>query len=952
VRSTPESLVLEFDLPEVTLEPVSGQDGEYVRVRASGLEPGAVPGAPQLPQTGTLIGLPPAGQATVQVLEAEEERVPLSIPVYPVPVPVAPEVDSEHRERGLLPGDVGASGLELAFALDAEIYGQDASYPARVVELGEPGWVRDRRVAPVVLHPVRCNPVRGERVLTRRLVVEIRFEDETRTVDTGAPAQRAPSAAFEDLFRSVLLNDETSREWRANESLLAGQTAGRDVNALAGQQGSHKVYVDADGLYRLTYAALQAAGVPVGSVDPRTFQFYEQGREVAIQVTGQGDGRFDPGDAIFFYGRAPRGRYVERNVYWLRYGERTGRRMASRSVVSAAPPHRPTWTTARYQANRFYDPLFPGADGDHWYSADLRAGDRERESETFTIALMSPANVPTAILRLYLVGYTQTSLANPDHHATVLVNGQVVDSLHWDGKGEFTKAVSFGAGILRAGENTVTLRLPGDTGASVEGMWVDALELDYALQSAAGDEAHLRVYPGTQSYAVGGWTSNNLRAYDVTNPQHPAQLQGLTVSGSGRYTLSFADVTQVPLTYYVLTAAQIRSPLSVVADAPSDLDGANNRADYLVIAHRDYLGAVQPLVAHRRAQGLEVKVVDVQDVYDEFGGGLLDPEAIRSFVAYALSRWALAPTYVLLVGDGHYDFNDYFGYGSANTVPPYLGMVDPWWGETAADNRYAAVVGDDILPDVLLGRLPVSSVAEARAAVRKIVQYEQSPWPGQWGARHVLVADRGGSGRGGFAGDLDAIYDAYISDPWVGEKIYLKDLSAEGAKQRTLAAWQQGALLVNFVGHSSWHQWTVDSIFDNHDVPALRNDRQWPVLLSMTCFTGFFHHPEYGTLDEMLVRLEGGGAVAAWSPSGLGLQSGHRYLQQSFYHSVFERSETELGPVVLAAKLGLYAYSHAYDDLVDTYHLFGDPAMDLNVTVRYRSHMMYLPTVHRDAHRD
>jgi hypothetical protein len=354
------------------------------------------------------------------------------------------------------------------------------------------------------------------------------------------------------------------------------------------------------------------------------------------------------------------------------------------------------------------------------------------------------------------------------------------------------------------------------------------------------------------------------------------------------------------------------------------------------------------LVAHRRAQGLEVVVADVQDVYDEFGGGLLDPEAIRAFVSHALSRWALPPTYVLLVGDGHYDFKDHFGYGAVNQVPPYLGMVDPWWGETAADNRYAAVIGDDILPDVLIGRLPVTNVAEARAVVHKIVQYEQSPWPGQWNTRHVLVADRGGAGAGGFADDLDAIYDAYIRNPWVGVKIYLDDLPAHVAQQRTLAAWQEGALLVNFVGHSSWHQWTVDSIFDIRDVPALQNDRQWPVLLSMTCFTGFYHHPEYGTLDESLLRVEDGGVVASWSPSGLGLQSGHRHLQQGFYRSVFGRSELELGAVILSAKLDAYTYSHAYNDLVDTYHLFGDPAMDLNVTVRSRSHLMYLPTVHRD----
>ena len=168
-------------------------------------------------------------------------------------------------------------------------------------------------------------------------------------------------------------------------------------------------------------------------------------------------------------------------------------------------------------------------------------------------------------------------------------------------------------------------------------------------------------------------------------------------------------------------------PVSLEADTPSNLRDATHGADYLIITHADFAGALLPLVAHRRGQGLRVVVVDVQDVYDEFSAGRLDPEAIRSFIAYASAQWSKpAPSYVLLVGDGSYDFLGYSGYGSRNYIPPYLQMVNPIWGETAADNRYA-MLDDDLLPDLMLGRLPVSSPAEAAIVVQKIVDYAALP---------------------------------------------------------------------------------------------------------------------------------------------------------------------------------------------------------------------------------
>ena len=903
LNSTAETVVIEFTLPDYALDEISIQGQAFIRLSASGMAQGDEPGAPQLPHSSALIALPPAGTAELRVLEIEQERVSLEHPLYPAPAPVLTEV-----------------GIGYEFALNETLYARDAFHPADVVGVDEAGWLRAHRLARVTFHPLRYNPARDELEITRRLVVEIRFNSAFAGSKGRSPL---PSGIFDELLRGALLNYESARHWQA--APLA-QLDIAVLNTPATQENSYKITVEVNGLYRLTCADLQAAGLPTGSLDPRTFQLFEGGQEVAIRVTGQDDGSFDSGDAILFYGRAPRSRYTAHNIYWLRYGDAAGRRMATRDATPGNQPLGIAWTTARWEENHYYDSLITAADDDHWYAADLRPG----AGQTIPLMLMTPAaTAPTATLRVRLAGYTASDEVNPDHHALFTVNGLPAGEWWWDGSGAITATKILDRSFLRPGGNTLTISLPGDA-APTEGVWLDTVEVDYPLQAVGGDEARFWGQAGEHCYHLGGFSSGDILLYEVSDPQGPVLLQGGEVASG---VLSFADDPAHPATYLALTEAQIRQALNIAADTPSNLRDEALDADYLIITHADFAEAVEPLADHRRSQGLSVTVADVQDVYDEFGSGLIDPEAIRDFIARVL------PAYVLLVGDGSYDFLDHFGYGPVNSLPPYLAMVDPWWGETAADNLYAAVVGDDPLPDVLLGRLPVTTAAEAETVVGKILNYEQDPWLGEWNARHVFVTDESGD----FAASANAVYNEFITEPWAGQKIYLDDLPAETARQETLAAWNRGALLVSFVGHSSWHQWSIEALLDIHDVPDLRNDRLWPVLLSMTCFTGFFHHPEYGTLDESLLRLEGGGAVATFSPSGLGVSTGHDYLHQGFYQAVFTDGQTQLGAAILTAKLNLYAQVPAHADLLDTYHLFGDPAMALNLTIRPWPYSTFLP---------
>jgi len=73
-------------------------------------------------------------------------------------------------------------------------------------------------------------------------------------------------------------------------------------------------------------------------------------------------------------------------------------------------------------------------------------------------------------------------------------------------------------------------------------------------------------------------------------------------------------------------------------------------------------------------------------------------------------------------------------------------MADPWIGETAADNRYVTFSGPVPLPQMMLGRLPANSIAEAEIMVSKIEAYEQDPPVGEWSMQVLALAGAADSG--------------------------------------------------------------------------------------------------------------------------------------------------------------------------------------------------------------
>ncbi len=202
----------------------------------------------------------------------------------------------------------------------------------------------------------------------------------------------------------------------------------------------------------------------------------------------------------------------------------------------------------------------------------------------------------------------------------------------------------------------------------------------------------------------------------------------------------------------------------------------------MFITHRDFITATQVLADYRAAQGLRTRVINVDDVYNQYNDGIFHPIAIKNFLRDAYLTWpAPAPVYVALVGDGHWNFKGYAisGYATpANApiyMPPNLNWVDPWQGEVDSSSYLAAVSGSDVFPDMAIGRILVNSVAELNTVISKTMAFEQAGiLPYQ--RRALFVADNipDPAGAGDFIASSEAAIN-YVSPNFAIDRIYEND---------------------------------------------------------------------------------------------------------------------------------------------------------------------------------
>ncbi|HEY3176120.1 MAG TPA: C25 family cysteine peptidase [Candidatus Polarisedimenticolia bacterium] len=583
------------------------------------------------------------------------------------------------------------------------------------------------------------------------------------------------------------------------------------------------------------------------------------------------------------------------------------------------------------------------------------------------------ANVATVTVRFR--GATSEPAVNPDHMTVVQVGTTASRSttLCWDGERLVEQVVTVPQSAL-AGAG-IYIGQPGlSTTVSTEGFYLDWIEVSNYLRAfkLGGGEVIGRFANAASSYQVSGFDANspaNMIVYDVsaTVPGSTVPSPRIVTGGTivqlaptdfaVKFSLA-ADGSLPPGTQRVFAAAGstgFRLPFRVEEVSGDDLASTDNAADMIVITTPDVAGtphtpAFQDYIAHREADsGLSIRTVMINDIYDHFSFGVETPEAIRSFLAYAVDNWggplgaSAAPSYVLLLGDTSVDYkNNTADAAWVNQVPTFImysesNVLDYY----ASDTYIAAFRGADQYPDIHLGRISVRNSTEAGTVFQKLTEYDTSAPTGLWRGIGLFLADKGNPGTGETAEfeGLQTFYSGtYFVPPFSYKRIFYEDPSygngADWSHWRSdyVAAADAGAALTSYVGHGNFIDWGIDpnglfiSTGFRDDFTLLSETHKPTFLINENCLIGGFHALGTDSLGEKFLKVPGKGAAAVFAPSGLSFVTSGELINAAIYPAMFGLSkERRFGDLITMARVSLASSVLPVADM-QAYVLLGDPA--------------------------
>ncbi|MBN1400969.1 MAG: hypothetical protein JXA74_09030 [Anaerolineae bacterium] len=614
--------------------------------------------------------------------------------------------------------------------------------------------------------------------------------------------------------------------------------------------------VNRTGLYRVTYEQLNSQGLSYAGVQADQIALTNRGESVPIYVHAAG-GTFGPGGYIELYGEALDTLYTDTNVYTLLADEGLAERVATDATPPAGAAAPFYGETELVDRNNAYFYTAPG--DDPWFDAKLQVATTPLNEERTLNVDHYLADAAPATLMVDLWGVTAWPTVNPDHHVKLTFNGQVVAEEWFDGIERRIIQVTLPAGLLHEGANTLVINLPADTGVAAELIYLNSYAVTYPRAFAARDGGLTFTATGA-AFQVEGLPSSEVVVYRLQG-EAVTRLSGLQVAGApGAHSVTFAG-DAVEATYAVASAEAIMTP--DMRPAPT-ADITAGTAQYLVISHPDFVAGLEPLAAARRSQGWDVRIVDVEAVYPAFGYGIFDPQAIRSYIAYAASH--MATEYVLLVGADTYDYRGYMQPRSISFIPTFYVQTSAQVRFTPADPLLADIDGDEV-PDLPIGRLPVRTAADLDVVIAKTLSYDVKTYL-QSG---FFTADNANENevQGMYADQSDAMI-AQLPVGWAVQTAYLDEMLVADARAAMLAAINDGVTLTSYVGHSSLDRLAFESLLHLSHVPLLTNLERPTLMALFGCWNTYYVQPTSDSLGQKLILSTAGGAAAVMGSTLLG----------------------------------------------------------------------------------
>ncbi|MBN1902142.1 hypothetical protein JW926_12530 [Candidatus Sumerlaeota bacterium] len=732
-----------------------------------------------------------------------------------------------------------------------------------------------------------------------------------------------------------------------------------------------QIYIKQPGFYMIDREMIRKMGIVPAKVNPNHFHLFCAGREIPMFPWGCLAEYFTEMDALMFYAFPAESPYTEVNVFQLYYDPaRTPLRMEImgdmdapyKDAASPAPiPEEPDYyiaTQVMEEDNelKIHAGNFLSIKGMRWVFREITAGNPLQIS--FPLDGFKP--VPgkgTGKLRMYF---------QPDEWSArmkieLTLNDSPPHAFNIKNVSDDTKTFDIDFSELKGENNRITIKiLPlndsiEDFETEARGCYFDNLTMEYprrylfykdflTFQIPALEKETLR------TYNLEGAENKGVPGFEYSDPYHPRFIR---TAWKKRGMIQFTAREKGNSKYFFSIKGLIPIPGEMRIARNKRLADSENGAEYLIITHPDFIPALEPLSEHWQKKGFITKIVDVEDIYDEFNFGILSPIAIKKFLIQTLTRWKIKPEYALLVGDSTSDYKNEARNDIKNYLPTFshisrLGDQDKW----ASDHWYATLLGEDEYPDIHLGRISVNNPKDAENVVNKTLYYANHPVQGTWRAALGYVAD-----NGPFDEDAEELRLIHAPLSYSGKTAYLDDLPLEDnfylerrlvekirAKVSPVATgkifdlFQKGCILMSFFGHGSPNIWTDERIWFggdslNSDNLHLTNLDRLTFVTNMTCNSGAIDYPVPKwniCITEDCMRQPGGGAIGLFVPSGPGYRTSHIKISAHLLDVLFHEGVHRLGDAITLAR-SRYLLAQNQVDIIQMFILLGDPALPLQI---------------------
>jgi uncharacterized repeat protein (TIGR01451 family) len=925
----PRLTVLEADDAGITLElntlPLQAlQEEGYSRIVIPGMATIQEDGQFELPMAVTALGLPPGAAYRLDVLRRDNPLVlkgalppvlhfsgggagggpgqPAAAPTaVDPPVPAGDRAVPGNRTGAATPVTVtreGAapkagmstitSGNHLAFAFG--VLAAQAPFPATAAMADEAITLRDMDLVRLKLFPVQFDP--GTQTITqyRRLRVRLSLDRPARLLSGSS----GTAGAFDAALSALATDQGILRRWRAAEAAPAAAAAPCLPSS------GLRLTVTTPGLQRIAASRLSAAGLDLSR--PDRLHLHHRGAEVPLHVQTHGG----TVTAVTFLADTVGNRYDDRALFDLVLADGPGRRLGTFDAQPAADaPSVPVQAQAEVAEHRFYVANTPPHEAcDHWFGDYLTAS---HDTITVPLTLNAPTGSGQARLALDLASLAGGGNVKPACRLAVSVNGQPVGTTQWEGSRYERVSFTVDPALLQAGANTVRLSLQDSPHAAV---YLDRVSLTHD-----GAWSSLQTLParaaGAGAFQVTVPVDGDTSVYQVDASGTVSVGEGAVLAAG---TLHFGG-TAAPDRRYGLAGTPDDHVVISPRPAPAvDLLASNRQADHLIITPEAFRHEAERLAAWHTGRGLRSAVIPIESVYETFAGGHREPAAVRDFLRWAVRHWAdPKPSYVLLFGDGHYDPLNWSKqeHPAPNPLPPLMtdtSMV----GEVPNDTALVSLAGHKGLPSFFVGRLPVNTIGEARAAVDKLLTYGDAE--GAWLQTAIGVQD---DNDARFQATLERIVQETEGLSWsrfgIAQALDLK------------AALRQGAGLAVYVGHGSDWGWADENVFCGDDLTDWAPNGRSGLVVAANCLNGYFASPWFPGLGEAMLQLADAGASAFLGTSGFTLPANQERLTADLFRHL--QAGRDVGTAMTLAKFNLFLRGDPlWSDEVSGWLLLGDPA--------------------------